>query len=136
VIALPDKVFKNFEIVKGSNSDVKKFSKTSDYFRAIYNIDPFKIGSSDTIFNCWSFASRFFNGVVGYTVSEKDVLFELEKYFIAYDSIKLKLDKLADYHHCLSNFMPAPKGFNGYTLEIGFCFKRGWVVSSFRYYLA
>jgi hypothetical protein len=38
VIALPDKVFKNFEIVKGSNSDVKKFSKTSDYL-------PFELSS-------------------------------------------------------------------------------------------
>ena len=38
-------------------------SKTSDYFRAIFNIEPFKIGSSDTIFNCWSFASRFFQRI-------------------------------------------------------------------------
>ena len=38
VIALPDKVFKNFEIVKGSNSDVKRFSKTSDYL-------PFELSS-------------------------------------------------------------------------------------------
>ena len=33
-----DKIFKNFEIVKGSNSDVKKFSKTSDYL-------PFELSS-------------------------------------------------------------------------------------------
>ena len=111
-ISHPDSIYKGYDKHKCKYYGE---SKTSDYFRAIYNIDPFKIGSSDTIFNCWSFISRFFNVEVGHTVSEKDVLFELEKYFIAYDSIKLKLDKLADYHHCLSNFMPAPKGFNGYS---------------------
>ena len=37
-IILPNKVFKNFEIIKGSNSDFKKFSKTSDYL-------PFELNS-------------------------------------------------------------------------------------------
>ena len=35
---LPDNIFKKFEIIKGSDSDVKKFSKTSDYL-------PFELNS-------------------------------------------------------------------------------------------
>ena len=30
-------------------------SKTAEYFEELYGIDPIEIGSSDTIFNCWSF---------------------------------------------------------------------------------
>lgn len=35
---MPDNIFKKFEIIKGSDSDVKKFSKTSDYL-------PFELNS-------------------------------------------------------------------------------------------
>lgn len=35
---MPDNIFKKFEIIKGSDSDVKKFSKTSNYL-------PFELNS-------------------------------------------------------------------------------------------
>ena len=38
-------------------------SKTADYFELLYGIDPFEIGGSNTIFNCWSFLSRFIKGM-------------------------------------------------------------------------
>ena len=36
VIILPNKVFKNFEIIKGSNSDFKKFSKNYHLYNAFF----------------------------------------------------------------------------------------------------
>lgn len=110
-ISHPDSIYKGYDKHKCKYYGE---SKTSDYFRTIYNIDPFKIGSSDTIFNCWSFLNRFLRGVTKKEwVNEKYALNNLEELFVEYDSLKSKLDKLANYHHSLANFMPAPFGFNG-----------------------
>lgn len=91
-------------------------SITAKYFRKIYKIDPFSdsFGRSDTIFNCWSFTSRFLRGYSGgKRIKEERVLKNLDEYFLGYEEIKSKLDTLANYHHCLANFMPAPRGYNG-----------------------
>lgn len=104
-------------IYEGYDKKLKKYygrSKTAECFEKIYNINPFDIGSSDTIFNCWSFLNRFVRGKTGKDwVSEKEVLNNLDKIFNGYEDVKKLLDKLADYHHSLANFMPAPYGFNG-----------------------
>ena len=89
-------------------------SKTAEYFELLYRIDPFEIGSSDTIFNCWSFLSRFIKGMSRERcTNEEYALANLDEIFDGYEGIRRKLDKLADYHHCLANLMPAPVGFNG-----------------------
>ncbi|MCR4674841.1 MAG: hypothetical protein K5675_07510 [Lachnospiraceae bacterium] len=89
-------------------------SKTAEYFEELYGVNPFEIGSSDTIFNCWSFLKRFLLGVVeGKSITEENVIQNIDAVFEGYSSIRTKLDRLADYHHSLANFMPAPVGFNG-----------------------
>ncbi len=89
-------------------------SKTAGYFELLYGIDAFEIGSSDTIFNCWSFLSRFIKGMSRERCTHEEyVLANLDEIFDGYEGIRHKLDKLADYHHCLANLMPAPAGFNG-----------------------
>ncbi len=89
-------------------------SKTAEYFELLYGIDPFEIGSSDTIFNCWSFLSRFIKGMSRERCTNEEYALEcLDEIFDGYEGIRRKLDKLADYHHCLANLMPAPVGFNG-----------------------
>ena len=90
------------------------WSKTAEYFEGLYGNDPLEIGSSDTIFNCWSFLSRFIKGMSGERkADERYALKNLDEIFDGYEDIRRKLDKLADYHHCLANLMPAPVGFNG-----------------------
>ncbi|MCR4989531.1 MAG: hypothetical protein K6A38_01525 [Lachnospiraceae bacterium] len=89
-------------------------SKTADYFEILYDIDPFEVGSSDTIFNCWSFLSRFIKGMSrDQRANEEYAMKNLDEIFDGYEGIRKKLDKLADYHHSLANLMPAPVGFNG-----------------------
>lgn len=89
-------------------------SKTAEYFEIIYGVDPFEIGSSDTIFNCWSFLSRFIKGMsMQHCSNEEYALENLDEIFDGYEDVRRKLDKLADYHHSLANLMPAPVGFNG-----------------------
>ena len=89
-------------------------SRTAEYFETLYGIDPFEIGSSDTIFNCWSFLSRFIRGMSRECRADEEYVLEnLDEIFDEYEDIRRKLDKLADYHHCLANLMPAPVGFNG-----------------------
>ena len=107
----PDSIYEGYDKI---NRKYYGESNTADYFRMIYNIDPFKIGSSDTIFNCWSFLNRFLRGVTKKEwVNEEYALNNLGELFANYDSIKNKLDQLANYHHSLANFMPAPFRFNG-----------------------
>lgn len=89
-------------------------SITAECFDKIYDSDPFSEGSSDTIFNCWSFLNRFIRGRMNKRwVSEREALKKLNSIFDGYEELKSLLDKLADYHHCLANLMPAPVGFNG-----------------------
>ncbi len=89
-------------------------SKTAEYFEILYGVDPFETGSSDTIFNCWSFLSRFIRGMSRERRADEEYALEnLDEIFDGFEDIRRKLDKLADYHHCLANLMPAPVGFNG-----------------------
>lgn len=89
-------------------------SKTAEYFEILYGIDAYETGSSDTIFNCWSFLSRFIKGMSRERCADEEYALEyLDEIFEGYEEIRRKLDKLADYHHCLANLMPAPVGFNG-----------------------
>ncbi len=107
----PDRIYQGYD-----ETEHKFFgkSKTAEFFETLYGIDPFEIGSSDTIFNCWPFLSRFIKGMSreGCT-NEEYILANLDEIFDGYEKIRRKLDKLADYHHCLANLMPAPVGFNG-----------------------
>lgn len=73
-----------------------------------------EIVSSDTIFNCWSYLNMFLRGVTRMEwVNEGYALDNIDDIFKGYEPFRIILDKLADYHHCLANFMPAPIGFNG-----------------------
>ena len=95
-------------------------SKTADYFELLYGIDPFEIGGSNTIFNCWSFLSRFIKGMsMEHWTNEEYALANLDEIFDGYERIRRNLDKLADYHHSLANMMPAPVGFNVSSLHDG-----------------
>lgn len=106
----PDRIY------RGYDEEEHKYlgkSKTADYFESLYGIDPFGIGSSDTIFNCWSFLGRFLKGMsLKHWENEEYALEFIDEIFDGYERIRKKLDKLADYHHCLANLMPAPIGFN------------------------
>lgn len=107
----PDCIFQGYD-----ETEHKYFgrSKTADYFEELYGIDPFEAGSSDTIFNCWSFLSRFIKGMSRERrANEEYALENLDEIFDDYEDIRRKLDKLADYQHSLANLMPAPVGFNG-----------------------
>ncbi|MCR5406837.1 MAG: hypothetical protein K6E88_08625 [Lachnospiraceae bacterium] len=89
-------------------------SKTADYFEMLYGTDPFEIGSSNTIFNCWTFLSRFLKGMSQERWDREEyALDNLDEIFDGYEEIRSKLDKLADYQYCLANLMPAPVGFTG-----------------------
>ena len=107
----PDSIYQGYDEVTHKYYGT---SKTAEYFKEIYGIDPLTIGSSDTIFNCWSFLKRFLSGVVeGENHMEEYVIQNIDTVFEGYPIIRTKLDRLADYHHSLANFMLAPIGFNG-----------------------
>ena len=107
----PDCIYQSYDETK--HKYIGK-SKTAEYFEALYGVDPIEIGSSDTIFNCWSFLSRFIKGMSRERCSNEEYALEnLDEIFNGYEDIRCKLDKLADYHHSLANLMPAPVGFNG-----------------------
>ena len=99
-------------------------SKTAEYFEELYGIDPFAIGSSDMIFDCWSFLSRFFRGMAReFWPCEEVILDNLDFIFEGYEELRRKLDKLADYQYCLANLMPAPVGFG----KMDHTQKRRWI---------
>lgn len=104
-------------IYEGYDKSNRKYygkSMTAECFEIIYGSNSLNEGSSDTIFNCWSFLNRFIRGKVGRRwVSEIEALNNLNSIFEGYEELKSLLDKLANYQHCLANFMPAPIGFNG-----------------------
>lgn len=107
----PDSIYEGYDKIKA-----KYYGRsiTAELFKKIYHIDPLKIGSSDTIFNCWSYLKWFLRGVAREEkVDVKYALNHINDLFKVYKSLSINLDKLADYHHCLANFMPAPIGFNG-----------------------
>lgn len=72
--------------------------------------------SQDTIFNAWSLIKIY--DAIHYGIGKtRDVRFILDSIdkgeSIFLPEHKEEFDKLADRHHCVANFMPAPKGFNG-----------------------
>jgi hypothetical protein len=105
----PDSLFEGYEALNGGYYGK---SKTSEYFETIYAIDPFKVGSSDTIFNCWSFLWRFAVGKMGRKVEVMEIKTYLDYFFKNNNELLQLFNRLADYQHCLANFMPAPIGFN------------------------
>ncbi|MCX4379442.1 MAG: hypothetical protein OSJ61_25310 [Lachnospiraceae bacterium] len=107
----PDSIYEGYDKIKG-----KYYGKsiTAECFEKIYHVEPLEIGSSDTIFNCWSYLNMFLRGVTGMEwVKERYALDNIDVIFKGYEALRINLDKLADYHHCLANFMPAPIDFNG-----------------------
>lgn len=88
---------------------------TLKYFKMIYG-DSEIFESSDTIFNCWVFFRMFLNGKEKFKKYNYDEILEnLTIIFEGNEDIKESLDKLANYHHSIANFMPAPKCFNGFN---------------------
>ena len=107
----PDSLYEGYDEKKG-----KYYGKsiTSECFNEIYGIDPFLEGSSDTIFNCWSYISIFVRGRLNKRyINEKNILENLNTIFYGYENVRFLLDKLANYQHSMANLMPAPIGFNG-----------------------
>jgi len=91
-----------------------KPSLAAELFQKIYGR---KEPRSDTIFNCWSYFRMFVKWRLELNdneVPEIDIILsELSNIFHGYDEIKQLFDKLADLHHSLANFMPAPVGYGG-----------------------
>lgn len=107
----PDSIYEGYDV---KNRRYYGVSITAEYFRDIYKINPFEEGSSDTIFNCWSYLSMFARGRLKKRyVSEEDVRENLEYIFDGYEILYTLFNKLADYQHSMANLMPAPVGFNG-----------------------
>lgn len=112
-------------IYEGYDENKKQYygeSTTSKYFKIIYKINPFdkkEFGSSDTIFNCWSYLLIFAKARKKMLLDnsnlkmEKYIYENMDKIFKGYEDFKELFEKLSDYHHSLANFMPAPIGFNG-----------------------
>lgn len=107
----PDSIYEGYDVKNGRYYGV---SITAECFRDIYKINPFEEGSSDTIFNCWSYLSMFARGRLKKNyVSEVEVKEKLDYIFCGYEELKMLFDKLADYQHSMANLMLAPVGFNG-----------------------
>lgn len=104
-------------LYEGYNSETKNYygeSLTAKYFKEIYGENVILEGSSDTIFNCWSFLLMFARGRLGKNyVTEDDVLDFLGVIFEGHETLRQKFDILANYQHSMANFMPAPYGYNG-----------------------
>lgn len=110
----PDSLF------EGYDQKYYGVSITARQFSIIYRIDPFEIGSSDTIFNCWSYLSMFARGRLKKRyVTEEEVKAKLDYIFAGYENLRTLFDKLADYQHSMANLMPAPRGFNGSSSHDG-----------------
>ena len=107
----PDSLYEGYDVKR------KKYygkSITAQYFGDIYGIDPFLEGSSDTIFNCWSYLSIFARGRLNRRyVNEKNMIDNLDMIFGEDENLRSLFDRLANYQHSMANLMPAPIGFNG-----------------------
>lgn len=92
-------------------------SITAKLFKKIYG----KVEiSSDTIFNCWSYFSMFARGRLNKPyVNEKEALTRLDYIFEGYEELRQLFNELADLHHSIANFMPAPCGYNGSSSHDG-----------------
>ena len=73
--------------------------------------------SQDTIFNAWSLI-KIYDAIhygIGKTRDDRSVFNSIDKgEDVFLPEHKEEFDKLADRQHCIANFMPAPKGFNGF----------------------
>jgi hypothetical protein len=70
--------------------------------------------SSDTLINAMSFFSKYYRGITGNKrMNAFDALNRLDELFDGQEELLHSFDRLADLHHCLANFSPAPYGFNG-----------------------
>lgn len=91
-------------------------SKLSEIYTKLYDINPFDMdeyGSSDTIFNAWSFIKNYaISKSDGKYQYENEIIRNYNKIFKKTDEVTKLLNKLSDYHHSIANFMPAPVGFN------------------------
>ena len=119
--AHPDSMYKKYNKVTDSYEGE---SLTAKLFKQLYGRTE---QSSDTIFNCWSYFRMFVlwrlevlkiwipwrEEKAEGAVLERTAKNNLSKIFDGYDNIRQLFDSLADLHHSLANFMPAPKGFNG-----------------------
>ena len=80
------------------------------YFELLYG--PLEIENVVMIFDCRSYLSRFFRGMAREFWPHEELISDnLDQIFDGYEELRGKLDKLADYQHCLANLMPAPAGF-------------------------
>lgn len=107
----PDSLFEGYD---ERNKGYYGKSITAECFKEIYKADPFEEGSSDTIFNCWSYLSMFARGrLKKRCVNEEEVKENLTYIFDGYEPLKSHFNILADYQHSMANLMPAPVDFNG-----------------------
>ncbi len=107
----PDSLYEGFDHQKGGYYGESYLPKC---FKALYHVDAihdYGLGSTDTIFNAWSFIRYFSYGING-DCTEYYVHKNLDTIFSGHDEIRSLLNKLSDLHHSLANFMPAPRGFN------------------------
>lgn len=82
--------------------------------KKLYKIIP---DSQDTIFNCWSLI-KIYDAVHSGNLNTRDDEAILKSIKSGDEIIKQEhketFNILADRQHCIANFMPAPKGFNGW----------------------
>ena len=80
------------------------------YFELLYGTLEFE--NVVMIFDCRPYLSRFFRGMAREFWPHEELISDnLDQIFDGYEDLRGKLDKLADYQHCLANLMPAPAGF-------------------------
>ena len=95
-------------------------SSTSWIAEKLYGLVP---DSQDTIFNCWAMI-KIYDAVhqnLSVTRNSDSILDDMKKgiEIISPEYIS-EFDLLAERQHCIANFMPAPKGFNGWKNRYGY----------------
>ncbi len=110
---------KNYKMNKRHPDSALSNGRTSWISSELYGIVP---DSQDTIFNCWSLI-KIYDAVYRNSNKTRDsecVLSDIINGIEVIDSNHIdEFNLLADRHHCIANFMPAPKGFNGFTNKYG-----------------
>lgn len=78
--------------------------------------------SQDTIFNCWSIL-KIYDAVHKKSITTRDcesILSDMENgEEIIQQKYREEFDLLAERQHCIANFMPAPRTFNGWKSHPG-----------------
>mgnify|MGYP003506673708 CR=1 FL=1 len=94
-------------------------SETCWIAQKLYGIIP---ESQDTIFNCWNLVKIYdaIHSGSNVTRDSNAILVSIEngKEIIKHEHI-VEFNKLANRQHCIANFMPAPKEFNGWNNDYG-----------------